>query len=83
MYHKTHYANSKRVLASVANLQINNLTKDLFLELPHQMNPLVFQVDAETEGELPAALLHRMEEGTALCHIALEGTRAGEYLGPR
>lgn len=52
VYHKTHYATSKRGLASVADLQINNLTKDLFLELPHQMNPLLFQVDAETENYL-------------------------------
>ncbi|KFZ08654.1 hypothetical protein V501_05858 [Pseudogymnoascus sp. VKM F-4519 (FW-2642)] len=52
VYHKTHYATSKYGLASVADVQINNLTKDLFLELPHQMNPLLFQVDTETENYL-------------------------------
>lgn len=52
VYHTTHYSTFKLGLASVADVQINNLTKDLFLELPHQMNPLLFQVDTETENYL-------------------------------
>ncbi|KFZ17892.1 hypothetical protein V502_04374 [Pseudogymnoascus sp. VKM F-4520 (FW-2644)] len=52
VYHKTHYATSKHGLAFVADVQINNLTKDLFLELSHQMNPLLFQVEEKTENYL-------------------------------
>ncbi|OBT69878.1 hypothetical protein VE03_00648 [Pseudogymnoascus sp. 23342-1-I1] len=52
VYHATYYASSKHGLAFVAAVQINNLTNDLFLELPHQMNPLFFQVEAETENYL-------------------------------
>ncbi|OBT56947.1 hypothetical protein VE04_03193 [Pseudogymnoascus sp. 24MN13] len=52
VYHTAHYTTFKLGLASVADVQINNLTKDLFLELPHQMSPLLFQVDTETENYL-------------------------------
>lgn len=48
VYHKTHYVTSKPRLASTADWQINSLTKNLFLELPHQINQLFFQVEAET-----------------------------------
>lgn len=50
VYHTTHYETSKPELASIADWQIRNLTRYLYLELPHQREPLLFQVEAETEN---------------------------------
>ncbi|KFY92616.1 hypothetical protein V500_04127 [Pseudogymnoascus sp. VKM F-4518 (FW-2643)] len=52
VYQSTHYENFKRELASIADWQIRNLTRYLFLELPHQRDSILFQVKAETENYL-------------------------------
>ncbi|OBT77207.1 hypothetical protein VF21_04026 [Pseudogymnoascus sp. 05NY08] len=52
VYQKTHYETSKPELASIADWQIRNLTRYLYLELPHQREPLLFKVEAETENFL-------------------------------
>jgi hypothetical protein len=49
VYHTTHYQTSKPELVSIADWQIRNLTRYLYLELPHQKNAILFQVEAETE----------------------------------
>lgn len=49
VYRTTHYQTSKPELVSIANWQIRNLTRYLYLELPHQKNAILFQVEAETE----------------------------------
>ena len=50
VYHKTHCEISKPELASIADWQIRNLVRYLYLELPHQKNSILFQVEAETEN---------------------------------
>jgi hypothetical protein len=50
VYHKTHYEISKPKLSFIASWQIRCLTRYLFLEVPHQKNSILFQVEAETEN---------------------------------
>ncbi|OBT89770.1 hypothetical protein VE02_01374 [Pseudogymnoascus sp. 03VT05] len=52
VYQSTNYKTSKHELASTADWQIRNLTRYLFLELPHQRDSILFQVKAETENFL-------------------------------
>ncbi|KFY64658.1 hypothetical protein V496_03123 [Pseudogymnoascus sp. VKM F-4515 (FW-2607)] len=52
VYQRNHCTTSKPRLASSADWQIERITKNLFLELPHQRDPLLFQVEAETENFL-------------------------------
>jgi hypothetical protein len=49
VYHMTHYKISKPELYSIADWQIGNLTSYLYLELPHQKDALLFQIEAKTE----------------------------------
>jgi hypothetical protein len=43
-------------LASVANWQIRNLVRYLYLELPHQKNALLFQLSEEAENYMGSYL---------------------------
>lgn len=52
VYQSTHYETYKHELASLADWQIRNLTRYLFLELPHQRDSVLFHVEAETENFL-------------------------------
>jgi hypothetical protein len=52
VHHKTLYKDSKPGLSSIADWQIRNLTRYLYLELSHQKNAILFQVEAETEDYL-------------------------------
>ena len=44
-YHVTQYKHSKPGLASIASWQIRNLTRYLYLELPHQQLPLLIELE--------------------------------------
>ena len=49
IYHKTQYRHSNPGLASIASIaswQIRNLTRYLYLELPHQQMPLLIELEA-------------------------------------
>jgi hypothetical protein len=45
IYHATRYEQSKPALASNAHWQIQNLTRCLYLELPHQQLPLLIELE--------------------------------------
>lgn len=45
IYQVTHYKQSKPGLASIASWQIRNLTRYLYLELPHQQLPLLIELE--------------------------------------
>ncbi|UPX14122.1 uncharacterized protein EKO05_0004613 [Ascochyta rabiei] len=45
IYHSNHYGYSKPGLATIASLQIRNLTRYLYLELPHQQLPLLIELE--------------------------------------
>lgn len=81
VYQNTHYETSKHELASIADWQIRNLTRYLFLELPHQRDPLLFQVKAETENYL-LPYFARWKRKPHFVSTLSGGGRAGEYLGP-
>jgi hypothetical protein len=47
IYHATRYKFSKPALASSASWQIRNLTRYLYLELPHQQLPLLIELEED------------------------------------
>jgi hypothetical protein len=47
IYHATHYKRSKSGLASISSWQIDNLTRYLYLELPHQQLPLLIELEED------------------------------------
>ncbi|KAH7555232.1 hypothetical protein BM1_06855 [Bipolaris maydis] len=47
VYHMIHYKLSKPGLATLASLQIANLTRYLYLELPHQQLPLLIELEED------------------------------------
>jgi hypothetical protein len=55
---KTQYLSAKPQLCSIASWQVRNLARYLFLELPHQKDAILFQVEANTEIYLQSFLDH-------------------------
>ncbi|KAF2454309.1 hypothetical protein BDY21DRAFT_353607 [Lineolata rhizophorae] len=57
-YHTTEYRHSKPALSQIGSWQIRNLTRYLYLELPHQQNTLLFELEAKTNEFLFQYLKH-------------------------
>jgi hypothetical protein len=56
LYQRNNYRESRPELASVANWQIRNLVRYLYLELSHQKNALLFQLNEEAENYMESYL---------------------------